>query len=111
MRIRGWLDVLTLRFDPAVLPTLRDTGEQRQVGDATFKRYVANAPGRDGVAEVWWSEGLVLPLSLTVRASGVEVTSVVKGLTWSGDAMLLAEPSVRFPSYKTVDPADASDHY
>ena len=111
MQVRGWMDVLTLRFDPGVLQTLRDTGERRRTGDATFKRYAANAPGRDGIAEVWWSEGLVLPLSLTVRASGVEVTSVVKGLTWNGDDTLLADPSVRFPSYKTVDPADANDHH
>ena len=111
MQIRGWMDVLTLRFDPTIVPTLRDTGERRQTGSATFKHYVANAPGRSGVVEVWWSEGLLLPLSLTARASGVEVTSVVKGLTWSADAKLLAEPSVRFPSYKTLDPADARDHH
>ena len=53
----------------------------------------------------------MLPLSLTVRSSGAEVTSVVKGLTWSSDAGLLAGPSVRFPTYKTVDPADANDHH
>ena len=111
MQIRGWMDVLTLRFDPGVLQTLRDTGERRRTGDATFNRYAANAPGRDGIVEVWWSEDLVLPLSLTVRAAGVEVTSVVRDLTWSGDDTLLADPSVRFPSYKTVDPADANDHH
>jgi Alkaline phosphatase len=111
MQILGWRDVLTLRFDPAVLPTPRATGERRQDGEANFKRYVANAPDRDGVVEVWWSEGLMLPLSLTVRSSGAEVTSVVKGLTWSSDSRLLAGPSVRYPTYKTVDPADANDHH
>ena len=110
LRIRGWLDVLTLRFDPTVLTALRDTGERRQMGGATFKRYVSNESGRDGVVEVWWGQALLLPLSLTVRDSGTEVTSIVKGLSHIADATLLANPDVRFPSYKTLDPTDAKDH-
>ena len=110
MQIRGWMDVLTLRFDPTVLATLRDTGERRETSGATFKRYVASESDRDGVVEVWWSEALLLPLSLTIRDSGTDVTTIVKGLTQSADAMLLADPDVRFPNYRVLDPADANDH-
>lgn len=110
LQIKGWMDVLTLRFDPTVLAALRDTGERRQTGGATFKRYVSREPGSDGVVEVWWGEALLLPLSLTVRDSGTEVTSIVNGLTLTADAALLVDPEVRFPRYKALDPADANDH-
>lgn len=110
MRIRGWMDVLTLRFDPTVLTALHDSGGRRQTGGATFKRYVSNQSGHDGVVEVWWSEAWLLPLSLTVRDSGNEVTSLVKKLSQRVDATWLADPHLRFPSYKALDPADAEDH-
>jgi hypothetical protein len=110
MQIRGWMDVLTVRFDPTVLATLRDTGERRRTGGAIFSRYVTTEPGRDGVVEVWWSEELLLPVSLRVRDSGTDVTSLVKALTQTADATLLADPAGRFPTYKAFDPADANDH-
>ena len=109
MQIRGWMDVLTLRFDPTVLTSLRDTGERRQTSGSTVKRYVSNESGGDGVVEVWWSEDLLLPMFLRLRDSGTEVTSIVKGLSQITDATLLAAPEFRFPSYKASDPADA-DH-
>lgn len=110
MQIRGWMDVLTLGFDPTVLLRLRDTGERRENAGAIFTRYVSNESGRDGVVEVWWSEALVLPWSLTVRDSGTEVTRILKGLSQVADTTLLAEPDVRFPSYKALDAADANAH-
>ena len=50
--IRGWMDVLTLRFDPSVLAKLRDTDERRMIGEAIFKRYVATLARRDGSGSV-----------------------------------------------------------
>lgn len=110
LQIRGWMDVLTLRFDPTVLATLRDTGERRRTDGAICSRYVTTEPGRDGVAEVWWSEELLLPVTLSVRNSGTDVTSLVKTITRTADATLLAEPAGRFPTYKALDPTDANDH-
>ena len=100
MRIRGWSDVLTLRFDPAVLSALRDTGERRQAGGSTFARFVATESTGDGVVEVWWSEALLLPLSLTVREDGTTVTSVVEHMTNEAEGSLLTAPALRFPQYR-----------
>ncbi len=108
--IRGWLDVLTIRFDPAVLATLRQTGERRDAAGARVSRFVAPEPREDGLVEVWWSEELLLPLSVTRRASGVETISVVARLVRGGDPTALAEPAGRFPNYKDLDVADAGDH-
>ena len=110
MQIRGWSDVLTLRFDPAVLSALRDTGERRQAGGSTFARFVATESTGDGVVEVWWSEALLLPLSLTVHQDGATVTSAVGHMNNEAEAALLTDPALRFPQYDSRDAADARDH-
>ena len=110
MRIRGWLDILTVRFDSTKLPSLRDTGERRQTYGTTFVRHVGAGPGEDGLVEVWWSESLLLPLSLTVRDAGIESTSVVRRLARRADIALRPDPRVRFPMYKEVDAADTDGH-
>ena len=110
MGIRGWTDVLTMRFDPSMLSTLRDTGEQRSFGAAVATRFVSTDATRSGVAEVWWSEELLLPLSLTVRHPDGTATSVVQGLTTGVDEALLADADQRFPDYKSEDLVDAHDH-
>ncbi len=109
LQVKGWKDVLTLRFDPTALATLRDTGERRQVSGFDFERHVATRVDHDGVTDVWWSEALLLPLSLTTRAAGTEMTSVVTGLSHNVDAELLADPPLRFPTYRVLDPADVND--
>lgn len=108
--IRGWMDVLTIRFDPGVLASLRQTGERRDAAGASALRFVAPEPREDGLAEVWWSEELLLPLSVTRRLAGAETTSVVAHLTRTENSTLLEEPAARFPDYKGVDAADAGDH-
>ena len=108
--IRGWMDVLTIRFDPAVLATLRETGEQHDAAGASALRYVAPEPREDGLAEVWWSGELLLPLSVTRRESGGDVTSVVDRLVRGGGPTMLADPAERFPAYKYLDVADSGDH-
>jgi hypothetical protein len=110
MQIRGWADVLTVRFDPATLAALRDTRERRQAGGSTFARFVATESTGDGVVEVWWSEALLLPLSVTVREDGTTVTSVVEHMTSEAEASLLTDPARRFPQYESRDAADAPDH-
>ena len=108
--IRGWMDVLTIRFDSAVLDSLHRTGEQREAAGASVSRFVAPEARADGLVEVWWSEELLLPLSVTRRASGVELTSVVDQLTHGLESTVLADPADRFRTYKRVDAADAGDH-
>lgn len=108
--IRGWMDVLTIRFDSALLGALRQTGEQRPLAGATASRFVAPEGKDDGLVEVWWSDELLLPLSVTQRVAGREVTSVVDRLTRGGDATVLADPADRFPTYQAVDASDAGDH-
>jgi len=110
MGIRGWADVLTMRFDPAILSTLRNTGEQRTVGDAAATRFVSTEATHNGIAEVWWSEELLLPLVLTVRQPGGTARSVVEGLMDNVDESLLADADQRFPDYKSEDLTDAHDH-
>jgi hypothetical protein len=109
--IRGWMDVLTLRFDRSVLAKLRDTGERRIIGETTFTRYVARDLPAGVVQEVWWSDELLLPLSVTIRRSRTTTTSIVKGLAYTADAAVLMDPMSRFPNYKVLDPSDASDHH
>ena len=105
------MDVLTLRFDRSVLAKLRDTGERRIIGETTFTRYVARDLPAGVVQEVWWSDELLLPLSVTIRRSRTTTTSIVKGLAYTADAVVLMDPMSRFPNYKVLDPADASDHH
>jgi hypothetical protein len=110
MGIRGWLDVLAVRFELASLAALHGTGERRQRDGTTFGRYVGGRPGQDGVVEVWWSDPLLLPLSFTVRHAGLESTSVVRRIAAGADVTVLADPAVRFSTYKRTDAADAEGH-
>lgn len=110
LHVRGWLDILTIRFDPTVLATLRDTGERRVVEGTRVVRFAAASPRRDGLAEVWWSEEWLLPMAVTMRGTGLEVTSRVHRLTRGGDDAVLADPAARFPGYKRLDAGDAGDH-
>jgi hypothetical protein len=111
LQLRGWTDVLTMRFPREVLGTLRGTGEREERAGATFERYVGREDG--GIVEVWWSDTLLLPLRLTVYEAGARTTSLVEGLV-SGvaDSLLaerLADPRLRFPSYLVLDVADVDD--
>jgi hypothetical protein len=108
--VRGWADVLTMRFDRTILSTLRATGLRRSVGELTFAQFVATGSKDQGIVEVWWSEELLLPLSLTRRESGIEVRSDIEDLTTHADESLLLEPVFRFPDYESRDAADAQDH-
>lgn len=109
LHIRGWSDVLTMRFDPATLEHLRDTGERRSAGGATFARFAAVDPTNDGIEDVWWSDALLLPLSLNMRQGASHVSATIEGLTRQVDASVLVDPMTRFPDYEVRDPSDADD--
>ncbi|MGE3884969.1 MAG: hypothetical protein AB7H81_00920 [Vicinamibacterales bacterium] len=111
LHIRGWADVVMMRFDPKVLSSLRETGERRTVAGAEFRRFVAGPDAGMGVVEVWWSEALLLPLASTSRESGsVTVDAMVERLSNEIDSAVLADPAVRFPAYEVLDASDARDH-
>jgi hypothetical protein len=111
LHIRGWIDVLTMRFDLATLESLRDTGERRQVAGATFHRFRSDQSRESGVVETWWSPEFLLPLELVTRESGsVTATARVHDLSRRFDASLLSTPAQRFPAYAVVDLVDAGEH-
>lgn len=111
LRLRGWADVLMMRFDPRVLATLRETGEQRTVAGAEFRRFVAAPDAGLGVVEVWWSEALLLPLATRSRESGsLTVEATVKRLSKEIDPAVIDDPAVRFPAYEVLDASDVRDH-
>jgi hypothetical protein len=111
LRIRGWIDVLTMRFDPAALEGLADTGTERTVAGETFHLFRASPQPPTGVVEVWWSDGLQLPLELVTRESAdVTATARVLGLTTDVDMSVLASPQQRFPGYRVMDAVDAGEH-
>jgi len=111
LRIRGWIDVLTMRFDPTALNALADTGTRRTVAGETFRLFRASGQSPTGIVEVWWSDGLLLPLELVTRESAdVTATARVLGLSTEVDASALASPQQRFPEYRLMEAVDAGEH-
>jgi hypothetical protein len=111
LRIRGWVDVLTMRFDPAALEALTDTGQRREVAGETFRLFRAPQSPPTGVVEVWWSDGILLPLELVTRESAdVTATARVHGLSTAVDVSVLTSPQQRFPDYRVMDAVDAGEH-
>jgi hypothetical protein len=106
--LRGWIDVLTLRFDPGALAALQATGERRTAGGAEFARYVARAADAR-IAEVWWSQQLLLPLQLTTSGAEGSSTSSIEAFEAAVDAARLADPRLRLPGYDVLDVTDAAD--
>ena len=109
LELRGWADVLMMRFDPRGLGAMTATGERQSAAGASFERYVSTADGPRDVAEVWWSETLLLPLRLTVHSPAGETTSVIEASERSLDAARLSEPRLRWSGYETIDVADEAD--
>ena len=109
-QLRGWADVLLMRFDPDVLPRLRRTGETEMAAGTVFTRYVTSDDAASGVVDVWWSDDVLLPLRLTTRDPVARITTSITQLTRSVDTTRLREPGVRFPDYGVVDVSDARDH-
>jgi hypothetical protein len=108
-QFRGWADVLMMRFDPQQLARMKRTDQPHTVGGVSTVRY-RGASGSAEVAEVVWSETLLLPMHLTVQESGVITTSRIEQLTAAVDMTELGDPRGRFPGYDVVDIADAGEH-
>jgi hypothetical protein len=108
-QFRGWADVLMMRFDLQQLAGLRRTDESSTIGGVNTVRYVGPSDV-DGIAEVVWSERLLLPLHLTIRRSGVVTTSRIERLAAVVEVAQLTDPRSRFPEYDVLDIADAGDH-
>jgi hypothetical protein len=111
LRIRGWSDALTMRFDIGVLNTLTHSGERRRIEGHDAQLHIA-APGTTaGVMAVWWSPELLLPLELVTRESPtITVKARVMGLSPDVDATVLESPHRRFPTYRVLDEVDAGEH-
>ena len=108
--LRGWADVIAMRFDPRLLPTLQATGRSERRHRAEFRQFVSRSPDQPGVVEVWWSEPHLLPLRLTVREGRVLLSAEIVGLVPESDSAALELPARRFPDYHALDVDDTSDH-
>ena len=107
--VRGWLDIVTLRFDRASLSALRNTGRRQVESGIEFAEYVAADTKIDGVVEVWWSEVYLLPLRFTTRVGSRVTSSVTNVESTQVDTALLSSPKQRFPQYAMLDVADARE--
>jgi hypothetical protein len=108
--LRGWADVVTMRFDPRLLSTLQATGKVERRHGTEFRQFVSHTPGDPGVVEVWWSQTQLLPLRLVVRERSAVLTAEILDVGPVRDAATLEMPGRRFPDYPALDVADASDH-
>jgi hypothetical protein len=108
--LRGWADVLMMRFDPQILSTLQATGKRNRVDGDTFTQYIAADRQRRGVVEVWWSDALLLAQRLVVREADYVTTSTITRIDRAIERSTLADPRGRFPDYEIIDPGDAGDH-
>jgi len=107
-QIRGWLDVLTLGFDPEGLAGLKATDQTTAVAGITFTRHVAGPAGAGlpGIHEVWWNDRQLLPKRI-VSSTGRQTRTVsVEQIRPGVDPALLSPPEGRFPSYRSVDLPD-----
>jgi hypothetical protein len=108
-RIRGWLDVLTLRFDPESLNGMRATGKRTYSGGRTFTQYVPASPATEGTLEAWWDPDAWLPSRLLTRRGPTLITLTVDSIVEGVDASRLGSPLLRFPSYSVQDVTDARE--
>jgi hypothetical protein len=108
--LRGWADVVTMRFDPRLLPSLQATGKVERRHGTEFQQFVSPAPDGPGVVEVWWSHTHLLPLKLRVREGSVVLSAEILDIGPVDDRAILEMPGRRFPDYAALDVADASDH-
>jgi hypothetical protein len=108
-QLRGWMDVLTLRFDPETLKALTVTHDTQMGNGIAFAKYVAAKPALPGVLEVWWSADRLLPRRVTVREGNATITTQVESFADGVDQSQLATPATRFPSYRVLDVTDARD--
>ena len=110
-QIRGWMDVLTLRFDADSLLRLENTGAKKTVEGVSFRQYRQPSAQAEGVDEVWWSEDLLLPLSLITRQGSIRTTVVVEAIEANVEWRRLENPVRRLPDYEIRDISDAREDH
>jgi hypothetical protein len=111
-QIRGWLDVISLRVDPAQVISLPSTGETQSAFGITFTRHARRTPvNADGFVEVWWNAEYLLPLASTFRQGARTITTRIESIETAVADDRLTPPSRQFPSYQMLDIADASDQH
>lgn len=112
-RIRGWLDVISLRIDPEQVTALPPTGETRTVSGITFARHARQASDNnaDGLIEVWWNADRLLPLESTFRQGKRTITTRLESIAPGVAETKLTAPNQQFSSYQMLDIADASDQH
>jgi hypothetical protein len=108
-QLRGWADVLLMRFDLAALARLRRTHEREVLFGNTFTRYIAQDQSKEGVIEVWWSDAVLLPVRLKVRQRGVLISSVINQLRPAETLTALADPRTVFDQYQVLDVTDSRE--
>jgi hypothetical protein len=107
--LRGWADVIMMRFDPRLLPSLRATGAVERRGGAAFKRFLAADQEAQGIVDVWWSEPLLLPLRMTVHHGARRITATIISFGPAEDPPALEAAASRFPDYESLDAVDAKE--
>jgi hypothetical protein len=107
--LRGWADVLMMRFDAAALTRLRATGAHRRVADMDFAQYRSRDHEAAGFVEVWWSETALLPLHVASRDASATMTSVVEAVARARDLSPADDPRLRYRDYAALDLVDARD--
>jgi hypothetical protein len=109
-RIRGWLDVLTLHLNADAIARLRAREKDEHELGMPFVRYRADSASADGVVEVWWSAGNLLPLRVITRRAGKQATtSAVEAVKMGVDDARLIAPVVRFPNYREIQVSDSRE--
>lgn len=99
--LRGWADVLTLGFDPAVLSTLPRRAGSRWLERLQFARYMLPSG-----TEVWWNDELLLPARFTTGDGAAALQVAIARITPGVDSTLLRPATDRFPRYRTIDLAE-----
>jgi len=111
LQLRGWADVVMMRFNAGALASLQETGERRDVAGATFHHYRASTASAAGVIEAWWSPELLLAMDQTSREAGsVTIHARLRELSRVIDEAVLMAPASRFPAYEVADAVDLRDH-
>ncbi|MGE0592244.1 MAG: hypothetical protein AB7G23_11665 [Vicinamibacterales bacterium] len=106
--LRGWLDVVTMRIDPAQVEALPAGQGSAHVAGWSFTHHAATA-SEAPLEEIWWSDELLLPQRFVLRESGRRVTSTIEQLTLGIDEGMLQDPDERFPDYRMLELADARE--
>jgi hypothetical protein len=101
---RGWADVAYLGIGIEALERLQPTGRTLNRFGFDFVELGARGQGPGAASEVWWSEALALPLTVSRGSQAPSV--VVRTLRRGVDSERFTQPRARFSGYALMDAAD-----